>query len=68
MEQASSEQRSCVASTSADGRRGLAITDAFKQWKFRPYLKDRQPVEVETGIVFGPAPAPKRQADDAAVD
>jgi hypothetical protein len=45
-----------------------AITDAFKQWKFRPYLKDRQPVEVETGIVFGRAPAPTRQADDAAVD
>ncbi len=30
-----------------------AITDAFKQWKFKPYLRDRQPVEVETGIMFG---------------
>jgi len=30
-----------------------AITDAFKQWKFKPYLRDRKPVEVETGIMFG---------------
>jgi hypothetical protein len=35
-----------------------AITDALKQWKFKPYLRDRQPVEVETGIVFGRAPRP----------
>jgi hypothetical protein len=32
-----------------------AITDGLKQWKFRPYLRDRQPVEVETGIMFGRA-------------
>jgi hypothetical protein len=30
-----------------------AISDAFKQWKFKPYLRDRKPVEVETGIMFG---------------
>jgi hypothetical protein len=30
-----------------------AITDAFKQWKFKPYLRDKHPVEVETGIMFG---------------
>jgi hypothetical protein len=39
-----------------------AITDAFKQWKFKPYLRDHHPVEVETGIMFGrsshPATAP----------
>ena len=35
-----------------------AITDAFKQWKFRPYLRDRHPVEVETGIMFGRASHP----------
>ena len=29
------------------------ITAALQQWKFKPYLKDGQPVEVETGIVFG---------------
>jgi len=34
-----------------------AITDAFKRWKFRPYLRDGKPVEVETGIMFGRAPA-----------
>jgi hypothetical protein len=32
-----------------------AITDALKQWRFKPYVKDRQPLEVETGIVFGRA-------------
>jgi len=33
------------------------ITDAVLQWKFKPYLRDGQPVEVETGIVFGLTPA-----------
>jgi len=32
------------------------ITPALEQWKFKPYLKDGQPVEVETGIMFGRAP------------
>jgi hypothetical protein len=32
------------------------ITDALQQWKFKPYLKNGQPVEVETGIMFGYAP------------
>jgi Gram-negative bacterial TonB protein C-terminal len=35
-----------------------AITDAFKQWKFKPYMQDRKPVEVETGIMFGRATRP----------
>jgi hypothetical protein len=35
-----------------------AITDALQKWKFKPYLRDRQPVEVETGITFGRAPRP----------
>jgi len=30
-----------------------AITDALDQWSFKPYLKNGQPVEVETGIRFG---------------
>jgi hypothetical protein len=30
-----------------------AITDALLTWRFKPYLRDGQPVEVETGILFG---------------
>jgi hypothetical protein len=33
-----------------------AITDALAQWKFKPYQQDGHAVEVETGILFGPAP------------
>jgi hypothetical protein len=33
-----------------------AITDALFQWRFRPYVRDGKPVEVETGIMFGRAP------------
>jgi len=44
-----------------------AITDALEQCKFRAYLRDGQPVEVETGIMFGRAPpATRRPARDAA--
>lgn len=32
-----------------------SITDALLQWRFKPYLRDGQPVEVETGIMFGHA-------------
>jgi len=35
-----------------------AITDALFQWRFRPYLCDGKPVEVETGIIFGRASRP----------
>jgi hypothetical protein len=34
-----------------------AISDALAQWKFKPYRKDGQAVEVETGIQFGRANA-----------
>ena len=30
-----------------------AITDALRQWKFKPYMRDGKPAEVETGILFG---------------
>jgi Gram-negative bacterial TonB protein C-terminal len=30
-----------------------AITDALGQWKFKPYRRDGQPIEVETGLLFG---------------
>jgi hypothetical protein len=34
------------------------IADALRQWKFKSYLKNGRPVEVETGIMFGRAPPP----------
>ncbi len=34
------------------------ITDALGQWRFKPYRRDGQPVEVETGLMFGRAPHP----------
>jgi hypothetical protein len=37
-----------------------AITDALKQWQFRPCVRNGQPVEVETGLMFGRAPSPLR--------
>lgn len=30
-----------------------AIADALADWKFKPYIVNGQPVEVETGILFG---------------
>jgi hypothetical protein len=30
-----------------------AITDALFQWRFKPYRRDGEPVEVETGLLFG---------------
>jgi hypothetical protein len=33
-----------------------AIADALWQWRFRRYVRDGHPVEVETGILFGSAP------------
>ena len=33
-----------------------AIADALNQWKFKKYLRDGKPVEVETGILFGRGP------------
>jgi hypothetical protein len=33
-----------------------AITDALRRWKFKPYLRNGQPGEVETGLMFGRAP------------
>jgi hypothetical protein len=35
-----------------------AIADALLLWRFKPYLRNGQPVEVETGILFGRALAP----------
>src|SRR5271167_3938299 len=46
-----------------------AITDALGQWRFKQYKQDGQPIDVETGILFGRAPrttAP--QAPSAAIE
>jgi hypothetical protein len=46
-----------------------AISDALGQWKFKPYLREGQPVEVETGIMFGREPrVPGARAASAAVE
>ncbi len=39
-----------------------AISDALGKWRFKPYIQDGTPVEVETGLMFGRKPlvdAPK---------
>jgi hypothetical protein len=43
---------------SAFPEQAKGITDALLQWRFKPYLRDGQPVEVETGIMFGRTPLP----------
>jgi len=44
-----------------------AISDALSQWRFRPYLRDGKPEEVETGILFGRAPRPITTPSTSAV-
>lgn len=38
---------------SAFADQSKAITDALGQWKFKPYRRNGEPVEVETGVLFG---------------
>jgi hypothetical protein len=42
---------------SAFAGQASAISDALSSWRFKPYLVNGQAVEVETGIMFGRAPA-----------
>ena len=42
-----------------------AIGDALSRWRFRPYLRNGQPVEVETGVMFGHASRPMAPAKRA---
>jgi hypothetical protein len=42
-----------------------AIQDAVLQWRFRPYKRDGQPIEVETGIMFGDSPRNKQSTTAA---
>jgi hypothetical protein len=43
---------------SAFSEQAKSIGDALLQWRFRPYLLGGQPVEVETGLLFGRAARP----------
>jgi hypothetical protein len=45
-----------------------AITDALNQWRFKPYLQDGHPVEIETGIMFGRAPRATATSPTPSVD
>jgi len=38
-----------------------ALTDALGQWKFKRYMRNGQPAEVETGIMFGRSQFPTRR-------
>jgi hypothetical protein len=44
-----------------------AIGDALRQWKFRPYERDGQRLEVETGIMFGRPSLPVAPPPEAEV-
>lgn len=41
------------------------ITEALSQWRFKPYLRDGHPMEIETGIMFGRAPRPTTSPAEA---
>jgi len=45
-----------------------AVYDAVKQWKFRPYERDGQRMEVETGIMFGAPRVATTAADPTTTD
>ena len=46
---------------SAFSEQSKTITDALLQWEFRPYRVNGQPVEVETGILFGAMTQPQKR-------
>jgi hypothetical protein len=47
---------------SAFPEQAKSIADALLQWRFRPYLLEGQPVEVETGLLFGRSARPSAAA------
>ena len=51
---------------SAFPEQAKGITEALRQWRFKPYLRNGQPVEVETGILFGRTPRPSSSPTTAA--
>ena len=52
---------------SAFPEQATKITDALLQWRFKPYVNNGQPAEVETGLMLGHSPARRKpQATSAA--
>jgi hypothetical protein len=47
---------------SAFPQQAKSIEDALLQWRFKPYLVGGQPVEVETGLLFGRSARPSSAA------
>jgi hypothetical protein len=47
---------------SAFPEQAKSIGEALSQWRFKPYLLDGRPVEVETGLVFGRSNRPSTAA------
>jgi hypothetical protein len=47
---------------SAFPEQAKSIGDALLQWRFKPYLLEGQPVEVETGLLFGRSARPSMVA------
>jgi hypothetical protein len=47
---------------SAFPEQARSISDALSRWRFKPYLSNGEPVEVETGVVFGRLPGPNISA------
>jgi len=47
---------------SAFPEQAKSIGDALLQWRFKPYLLRGQPVEVETGLLFGRSARPSSAA------
>jgi protein TonB len=41
-----------VKTVSGDGQLAKAATDAVKQWKYKPYLLNGEPVEIQTQITI----------------
>jgi hypothetical protein len=41
---------------SAFAEQSAALIEALMKWRFKPYLKNGRPIEIETGIMFGQAP------------
>jgi hypothetical protein len=47
---------------SAFPEQAKSISDALLQWRFKPYVLNGQPVEVETGLLFGRSARPRTAA------